>query len=411
VSIVHVIKGGAIAGSELDGRSVATITAYLFHAGGHENPATLRANAEKSFIGSYLMGMGFTFDDTDKKAIAGSLLEMKQVVAKDSRNAERIFPYLGGEEIVESPTHSHHRYAIDFFDRTLKEASAWPDLIEIVRQRVKPERDKEKRDANRERWWQYAEKRPGLYAAIRGLPQVLAMPRVSQYSPLVFLPSGMIYAETIVVFALNSYAALAILQSRCHELWTRFFASSLEDRLRYTPSDCFETFPFPPEWGTNSRLENCGLQYHQFRSALMAKNNQGLTATYNRFHNPEESDDQILRLRQLHSEMDNAVLDAYGWTHIRQSCQFLLDYEDEDNLGDIPSRRKKPWRYRWPDDVRDEVLARLLELNRQRALQESITGEAKSYARGFGAESRKNKNSKTPDEPPLVQGFVGQEKK
>jgi hypothetical protein len=217
----------------------------LFHAGGHENPATLRANEGKSFIGSYVMGMGFTFDDTDKKGIANSLAEMKRLIAKDPRNAERIFPYLGGEEIVESPSHSHHRYAIDFFDRTLDQASAWPDLVEIVRKRVKPERDKEKRDANRERWWQYAEKRPGLYAAIRGLSRILAMPRVSQYTPVVLLPSGMIYAETVVVFALNDSTSLAILQSSCHEIWTRFFASSLEDRLRYTPSDCFETFPFP----------------------------------------------------------------------------------------------------------------------------------------------------------------------
>jgi len=126
----------------------------------------------------------------------------------------------------------------------------------------------------------------------------------------------------------------------------------------------------------------------------MKKNNEGLTATYNRFHDPDERSPDILKLRELHAAMDRAVLDAYGWTDLKPTCEFLLDYEDEDaELGDgswgvgesnsgpssssrNPSsrRRRKPWRYRWPDDFRDEVLARLLELNRQRAEEERLSG-------------------------------------
>ena len=100
----------------------------------------------------------------------------------------------------------------------------------------------------------------------------------------------------------------------------------------------------------------------------MIRNNEGLTKTYNRFHDPDERSPDILKLRELHAAMDRAVLDAYGWTDLKPACEFLLDYEedeDEDESGRGP-RRKKPWRYRWPDDFRDEVLARLLELNRQR---------------------------------------------
>lgn len=69
--------------------------------------------------------------------------------------------------------------------------------------------------------------------------------------------------------------------------------------------------------------------------------------------------------------MDRSVLDAYGWTDIPTDCEFILDYEDED---DESSRRKKPWRYRWPDEIRDEVLARLLDLNGKRAREEEIAG-------------------------------------
>ena len=99
----------------------------------------------------------------------------------------------------------------------------------------------------------------------------------------------------------------------------------------------------------------------------MVRNNEGLTKTYNRFHDPDERSPDILKLRELHAAMDRAVLDAYGWTDLKPTCEFLLDYEeDEDEDEPHGGRgRKKPWRYRWPDDFRDEVLARLLELNRQ----------------------------------------------
>jgi hypothetical protein len=156
----------------------------------------------------------------------------------------------------------------------------------------------------------------------------------------------------------------------------------MKDDLRYTPSDCFETFPFPNAFDTHPALEQAGRDYYDFRAALMVKNNEGLTKTYNRFHDPDETSPDILRLRELHAAMDRAVLDAYGWTDIPTDCRFLLDYEEEeDALTPGPSPRgrggrKKPWRYRWPDEVRDEVLARLLALNAERAKEERLAGLA-----------------------------------
>ena len=84
----------------------------------------------------------------------------------------------------------------------------------------------------------------------------------------------------------------------------------------YTPSDCFETFPFPVHWETRPVLKAAGKAYYEFRAALMVRNNEGLTKTYNRFHDPDERDPDILKLRDLHAAMDRAVLDAYGWSDI-----------------------------------------------------------------------------------------------
>ena len=419
VSVLHVHKGDFSDVKRLDGDPVDAITAFLFHRGAHDDPARLKANAGKSFQGSIVLGMGFTFDDTDKKGIASPFSEMHRHIAEQPRNRDAIFPYIGGEEVNTSPTHAHHRYVINFRDYPLRReelaerwadadeeqrrewlrngivpldypgtaAADWPELLEIVRTRAKPERDVQKRKALRGRWWQYADKRPGLYSAIRDLERALVVSRVGQQAAFAFGPAGMVYAESLVVFPLDTYAAFCTLQTRPHEIWARFFGSSLEDRLRYTPSDCFETFPFPDGWNTHPNFERAGTDYYHYRADLMIRHDEGLTKTYNRFHDPNETDPEIARLRDLHAAMDRAVLDAYGWTDIPTDCEFLLDYEiDEEDWG----TRKKPYRYRWPDEVRDEVLARLLELNAERAREEAQIGVS-----GAG-EARSNRS---PDKP------------
>jgi len=171
VSVINGFKGTYSGAKTLNGQEKPLISAFLFHAGGNENPAALQANAGRSFQGSIVLGMGFTFDDTNPEATP--IAEMHRLIAEDPRNAERIFPYIGGEEVNSNPTHAYHRYTIDFFDMSEAEAWQYPDLMQIVRDKVKPERDEQKRDALRTRWWQYAEKRPGLVRAIAQCNQVL----------------------------------------------------------------------------------------------------------------------------------------------------------------------------------------------------------------------------------------------
>jgi len=401
--VVHAQKGPLAGPFFLDGRSVPVITAYLFHAGWSDNPALLQANTNKSFQGSILLGMGFTFDSEANDCAANSEVLMHELIAKDSRNTQIIRPFIGWEEVANSPIHAHRRYAIDFFDKPLDEAAAWPDLLEIVRRKVKPERDHQKRDANRDRWWQYAEKRPGLYRSIASCRRVLvtASQAMTQYA-FALLPSGMIYSSNLNVFPLESYSAFCTIQCRVHEAWARFQGSTLKDDLAYTPSDCFETYPFTSDFESDPKLESAGQAYHDFRAALMVRNNEGLTKTYNRFHDADERSPDILKLRELHAAMDRAVLDAYGWIDLMPTCEFLLDYEedeDEDESGG-GRRRKKPWRYRWPDDFRDEVLARLLELNRQRAEEERLSGAA-AESTASPKRARKVPREKPSDQPEM----------
>jgi hypothetical protein len=402
VSVVHVVKGELAGPYLLDGREVPIITAYLFHAGGHEDPAHLLANRDRSFEGVKVYGMGFTFDDTDANEVATPISVMEQLIAKDQRNSQCVHPYIGGEEINTSPTQAYHRYVISFEDWPLRRdelvghwrdaddeqrrewlrdgivptdypepvAADYPDLLEIVERQVKPERLAQKDQYGRKFWWRFLRTRPELQAASKLLSRVLAISRVSNAFAFAFLPKGVVVSDRTVVLPLETTAAFAILQSRVHEGWARFLGSSLKDDLMYTHSDCVGTFPFPKTFESNLALDAAGEGYYAFRATLMQRYSRGLTGIYNWFHDPECECTDIPRLRDLHDAMDRAVLGAYGWPDIQPHCEFNPEFDDEDDEDENGRSPRKKYRYRWPDEIRDEVLARLLELNRQRALEE-----------------------------------------
>ncbi|MEB3167596.1 MAG: DNA methyltransferase, partial [Synechococcaceae cyanobacterium] len=453
VSVVHLLKGAFQGEKRLDGRPVPRITAFLFANGGHEDPKPLAANAGKSFQGSIVLGMGFTFDDSgpaddETPGIPSPIATMERLIAENPKNADVIFPYIGGEEVNSSPTHAHHRYVINFGERSEEECRReWPGLMKIVEDKVRPARMSNNRELYRRCWWQYGEKRIDLYAAIGGCERVLAANAgASPYFAATSLPAGSVFANTLNIFALGSFHWHACLESLIHVEWAYINCSTMKDDLRYTPTSAFETFPCPAALlesnandpthaATRQTLESIGERYHQFRAELMVANNEGLTSTYNRFHDPAETSDSILELRRLHNEMDQAVLAAYGWSdlpkpgptgpagHSPSPCGFGLDYldlEDDAQLPDelqdridsgdlffwdanaaldfqaqlratgaVKSSRRLPWRYRWPDAVRDDVLARLLALNAERYEEEVLLGlhskGAKQAAKAAGA--------------------------
>ena len=399
VSVLHVHKGDFASVKLLDDEPVDTITAFLFHRGGHNDPARLKANAGQSFQGSIVLGMGFTFDDTDTKGVATPLAEMHRLIAEDPRNRDAIFPYIGGEEVNTSPTHAHHRYVINFQDYPLRRedlgelwaeakenrrrewlrsgvvpldytepvAAEWPELLTIVENRAKGTRGSHSTAP----WWRFERLRSELYAAIAGLDRVLVVNcGATPHFGIGFLPARMVFANTLAVFPFSAFAAFCTLQSRPHEIWAGLLSSSMKDDPRYTPSDCFETFPLPDGWSAHPALERAGAGYYQYRADLMIRQHEGLTKTYNRFHDPEETNPEIAQLRDLHAAMDRAVLDTYGWTDIPTDCEFLPEYLPDEHAQETQSR---VYRYRWPNEVRDEVFDRLWKLNIKQAGEEALT--------------------------------------
>ena len=374
VSIVHISKGFADVPKSLNGRQVKVITTYLSQIGPNENPARLFVNSTKSYQGSIILGLGFTFDDS--KPAATPIAEMHRLIAKNPKNKERIFPFIGGDEVNDSPTHAHHRYVINFENLSEMEAKAWPDLYRIVEEKVKPERLKKGDLQARSKWWLFLRRRPELYEAIKGLDRVLCISQTTKYFVFAFLDANKVFSSKLVVFPTSSFSFFGLISSTIHTEWAYFFSATMKDDPVYTPSDCFDTFPFP-ENASLSKLESVGEEYYSFRKELMKTTNLGLTDTYNKFHDPLEQSPEIWQLRKLHAKLDVEVLKAYGWHDIIPEYEFNESVEDDDTTSTDGRRLEKTVRYGWPQHIIADVILRLANLNSVRAAMQS---DAQSHA-------------------------------
>src|SRR5581483_4349392 len=259
----------------LDGHPVRGISTALTPKGRVDGPPfVLDVNAGKSFQGSIVLGMGFTLTPEEAKVL----------LDRDPRNAEVLFPYLGGSDLNDSPSQSAERFVINFFDWDEERARTYPDCYALVEARVKPERQRRKpsgeyqlRRPLPEKWWIYGEKRPALYSAIRSLSRVLAVTLHSKSVLFVFVPTRHVFSHGIGVFAYDDDFHFGVLSSTLHWWWAQARSSTLETRTRYTLTDCFETFPQPPY---TEAVEHAGRALDEHRRQLMIDANEGLTKTY-----------------------------------------------------------------------------------------------------------------------------------
>ena len=207
--------------------------------------------------------------------------------------------------------------------------------------------------------------RPALYSTIADMERVLVIPRVSKYMICSWEPAGIVYSDATAIIATQFNADFALIQCTFHDSWARANGSTLETRMRYTPSDCFETFPFP---NNMQQLDDIGERYYQHRQSIMLARQEGLTKTYNRFHDEQEKAEDIVQLRDLHREMDEAVARAYGWDDLALEHGF--------------HETKQGIRYTISEGARREVLDRLLQLNHERYAEEVALGLHEKRTKG-----------------------------
>ena len=310
----------------------------------------LAENKAKAFIGFFALGTGFLMDPAE----ADALLDL------EPRAAEVIFPYANGQDLTTDPRCEASRRAIFFGDMPLDVVvTRYPRCLDVVRERVKPERDRVKRKANREVWWQFAETQPGLRAATRNNSRLIGIPRVSKYPVPVIVPTNVLLSEKVVVLANDDWHVFGALSTSLHMAWVEDRAVTLGSgsTLTYSPPQCFETFPQPPH---GDAIARAGEALHVHRAAMMVRNGEGLTKTYNRLHNSDDESPEIAELRALVVAVDTAARDAYGWSDLDLQHGFHVTPQGG--------------RFTLGAPARTEVLDRLLALNRARYVAEEAAG-------------------------------------
>lgn len=331
-----------------DDEPVTRISTLLEPLGSVEGaPERLRENAKIAFQGCVVLGKGFIVEPEEAEAW----------IAADPRNADVLFPYLNGEDLNSRPDASASRWVIDFNSRPEEQALLYGLPFERVVERVRGERAKNNRKVYRDRWWQFAEKRPAMRKAISGLDEVLVVTITSKTLMPVRVKNRSVFSHMLTVIASGSYALQAFVSSNVHQCWVVKNGSGLRGDSRYTPSDVFETFPRPHLTEESERaLEAIGRTLDEERREIMLRRELGLTRLYNRVNDSalaDSADPDVARLRVIHRELDEAVMAAYGWDDVP------LDH------GFHTYRKMTRWTI--SPAARVEVLDRLLALNHERA--------------------------------------------
>ena len=375
---VHVSLIGFDDGTEqqriLDNKIVLAIHSNLTAGADTTKALTLPENLGISFQGSIKRG---DFDIDEAKATE---MLSRSGNPHGKPNSDVVLPYVNGMDITQ---HYRRVWIIDFANRKSEaEASMYGEPYEYVRAHVKPEVERTKQQ--RELWWLHWRSRPEMNAAIRILPRFIATPRVSKHRLFTWLKSPSYPDSALIVFARSDDYFFGLLHSRVHGVWSLSQGTQLREKesgFRYTPTSCFETFPFPlptsdqeasiaesakeldilrnnwlnpPEWTREEFLEFPGSIEGPWARYVSDVDERGIgKVRYPRLTPSDDEAAQRLAKRTLtdlynerptwldlaHRKLDEAVFAAYGW---------------EPTLSD------------------EDILARLLILNQERAAVESV---------------------------------------
>jgi SAM-dependent methyltransferase len=403
VASLSVYKGKWPREKWLDGRQVSWINSHLEEGVTVGEPAKLLERDARVFNGSNVLGDGFylTSDEVDR------------VLEQDPASESVIFPVLNGKELNNQPELEPDRQIINFGSMTLDEARRFDGAFSMVEARVRPERAKIPRDTAinkhyHDDWWEFGVLNAGLYRGLARLKHCFVWAATTKHFGPVRAPSAWVYTHAARVLTSDRWDLFAVIQSSVHEIWARRYSGEHETRLRYSPTQCFDTFALPAGiWSAQvQELAEVGARYHDHRARLMRKLWLGLTDIYNLFHDRElrveviakvsnkpieiarDSLGDLLELRRQHESLDNAVLAAYGWTDLNLGHGFV-------EVETLPENDRV--RYTISPAARKEVLKRLLALNHQRAKEEAAKAPTTKPKGG-----KKSAAKADPNQPDLI---------
>lgn len=300
----------------LDGTPVATINADLTGALDLTQARQLPENLGIAFMGDT---KGGPFDIPPEVA--------RQMLAATGNpngrpNSDVVRPWVNGLDVTRR---SRDMYIIDFgTEMSLEEAALYEVPFEYVNEHVRPKREKSR--TTRSEWWLHERPRVEMRRALARLPRFLGTPRVAKHRLFVWFDGATLPDSQIIAFALSDDYSFGVLHSRAHELWALRMGTSLEDRPRYTPTTCFETFPFPEPTGEQrAEISEVARRLDELRRNWL--NPEGISETelkkraLTKLYNARPT-----WLANAHERLDRAVFAAYGWT---------FDLPDEEILKNL----------------------------------------------------------------------------
>jgi hypothetical protein len=347
----------------------------------------LSSNRSLCSVGMKTIGASFQIDADKAKKIGFGLAPGLE---------KHIKPYFGGRDFTGLP---RGVYVIDFYEVPIEELqSKYPDAYQYLLNTAKPERDKNKNKIFREKWWVIGHPRQDFRSFSKDIDRYIVTVETMKHRVFGFVHSGVNPDSTLVTFGLQENVSLGILSSRIHCSWALASGGRLGvgNDPRYNKTRCFETFPFPDiatadkfSGPTNNSgkgkgsttadehlIERIGraaedIDNHRKRQQA-AHNRLTLTGMYNVLEKLREEEPLNVKekqihewglvsvLRELHDELDRAVFDAYGWS----------------DLGDVLVGRPGattplPDKPTEQAEAEEELLCRLVDLNRQRAAEEA----------------------------------------
>ncbi len=378
---VHVSMVGFDNGKQhervLDGKAVTTINSNLSAVANLTEARQLSANADLVFMGD-TKGGKFDLPEADAFAM------LHEPNPHGLPNSDVVVPWANGFDITRR---SRGMWIVNFGTEPLEsKASAYEAPFKFIRKHVRELRLKNNREAYRDYWWRHVEARPGMLAALAPLPRFLVCVALSKHSLFVWLEAPLLPDHQLFAFARADDYFFGVVHSRFHAVWALRQGTRLETRPRYTPTTCFETFPFPrptpaqeapiaiasrnlnelrerwlnpPEWTVERILEFPGTFNGPWARYVVNPDKSGVgTVRYPRLEARDADCAAKLKKRTLtnlynerpawldlaHKKLDSAVAAAYGW----------------------------------PTDLSDEqILERLLALNLQRADEEESAAKVK----------------------------------
>ena len=301
---------------ELDGQTVSKINSDLTAGADVTQAKGLAENANISFMGDIKVG---PFEITGE--VASEMLHQPNPHGEPNSNVVK--RWMIGRDINQR---SREMWIIDFgIDMTESDAALYEKPFEYIRANVKPGRDINRDQRFRNYWWLHGRPRIEMRRALDGLDRYIGTSMVSRHRMFAWIDGKVLPDATIIVFARDDDYFFGVLQSGIHTLWASAMGTQLREAqsgMRYTPTTCFETFPFPhPTDAQRDAIAVAAAELNRLRD----NDTRTLTNLYNA---------RPTWLDNAHRTLDAAVAAAYGW----------------------------------PPDLADaEILERLLALNLERA--------------------------------------------